>query len=71
MRGVLARPIVASQRPAHPGPSHEPMDTLNLRYRHAPTRLQPHWLLLLAALASLAMLVLACMLADPGSVPLR
>ena len=47
------------------------MDTLNLRYRHAPTRLQPHWLLLIAALASLAMLVLACMLADPGSMPLR
>ena len=47
------------------------MDTLNLRYRHAPQRLQPHWLLLIAALASLAMLVLACMLADPGTLPPR
>jgi hypothetical protein len=47
------------------------MDTWNLRYRHAPPRLQAHWLLLIAALASLAMLVLACVLADPGSLPLR
>ena len=47
------------------------MDTWNLRYRHEPPRLHPHWVLLIAAPASLAMLVLACMLADPGSVPLR
>ncbi|HSW23347.1 MAG TPA: hypothetical protein VLJ62_11315 [Burkholderiaceae bacterium] len=46
------------------------MDTWNLRYRQEP-RLHPHWVLLIAALASLAMLVLACMLADPGAVPLR
>jgi len=47
------------------------MDTWKLRYRYEPPRLQPHWLLVIAALASLAMLVLACALADPGSMPLR
>ena len=47
------------------------MDTWKLRYRHQPPRLHAHWLLLIAALASLAMLVLACVLVDPGSVPLR
>jgi hypothetical protein len=47
------------------------MDTLKLRYRQEPPRLQAHWVLLIAALASLAMLVLACMLADPASLPLR
>jgi hypothetical protein len=47
------------------------MDILNLRSRLESARLQAHWLLLIAALASLAMLVLACMLADPGAVPLR
>jgi hypothetical protein len=47
------------------------MDTLKLRYRHQQTRMHAHWLLPIAALASLAMLVLACMLVDPGSVPLR
>ena len=47
------------------------MDTWKLRYRHEPPRLHPHWLLLIAALASLAMLVLACVLAGPGSLPLR
>ena len=46
------------------------MDTYELRYRHQP-RLHPHWLLLIAALASLGMLVLACMLAGPGSPLLR
>jgi hypothetical protein len=55
------------------GRSNEPqsMNTWNLRYRPAPPRLHAHWLLLIAALASLAMLVLACVLADPGSMPLR
>jgi len=47
------------------------MDTWNLRYRQEPPRLHAHWVLLIAALASLAMLVLACMLADPGAVSLR
>jgi hypothetical protein len=47
------------------------MDTWKLRYRHEPPRFHAHWLLLIAALASLAMLVLACALVDPGSVPLR
>ncbi|HEY6510442.1 MAG TPA: hypothetical protein VI032_00600 [Burkholderiaceae bacterium] len=47
------------------------MDTWNLRYRHEPPRLHAHWVLLIAALASLAMLVLACMLADPGAVSPR
>ncbi|HTP70909.1 MAG TPA: hypothetical protein VML58_01725 [Burkholderiaceae bacterium] len=46
------------------------MDTFKLRYRHD-SRLHPHWLLLVAALASLGMLVLACVLAGPGSLPLR
>jgi hypothetical protein len=56
-----------------PGRSKESqtMETLNLRLRHEPPRVGAHWLLLITALASLAMLVLACMLADPGSVPLR
>jgi hypothetical protein len=47
------------------------MDTFKLRDRHQPPRLQAHWLLLIAALASLAMIVLACALADPGSMPPR
>jgi len=47
------------------------MDTWKLRYRHESPRLHAHWVLPIAALASLAMLVLACMLADPASVPLR
>jgi len=47
------------------------MDTWNLHYRQQPPRVHPHWVLLIAALASLAMLVLACMLADPGAVPVR
>ena len=57
----------------HRGRSDElqPMDTWKLRYRHESPRLHAHWLLLVAVLASLAMLVLACVLADPGSVPLR
>jgi len=46
------------------------MDFFELRHRHPP-RLHPHWLLLIAALASLAMLMLACMLAGPGSLPPR
>jgi len=46
------------------------MDTFKLRYRPEP-RLHAHWLLLGAALASLCMLVLACVLAGPGSLPLR
>jgi hypothetical protein len=46
------------------------MDLWNLRPRRESARLQAHWLLLIAALTSLAMLVLACMLADPGAVQL-
>ena len=47
------------------------MNTWRLRLRHEPLRLHAHWMLPIAALASLAMLVLACMLADPGALPLR
>jgi len=47
------------------------MDALKLRYRHQPPRVHPHWMLLIAAVASLAMLVLASMLAGQGSLPLR
>ncbi|HEU5293171.1 MAG TPA: hypothetical protein VFU71_00125 [Burkholderiaceae bacterium] len=47
------------------------MDTLKLRYRHQPPRLHAHWVLLIAALAALAMVVLACVLTGPGSLPLR
>ena len=71
MRGALARPIVARMVPRGRSNESQPMNTWKLRYRHEPPRLHPHWVLLIAALASLAMLVLACMLADPGSVPLR
>jgi len=59
MRGAAVRPIVVR------------MDTWNLHYRQEPPRLHAHWVLLIAALASLAMLGLACMLADPGALPLR
>lgn len=63
--------LVASYRCAHPPSTAraEEVATMNawrLRLRHQPPRLQAHWMLLLAALASLAVLVLACMLADPG-----
>jgi hypothetical protein len=72
MRGAELRPIVACMAlPSGRSNESQPMDTWKLRYRHEPPRLGAHWLLLITALASLAMLVLACMLADPGSVPLR
>lgn len=44
------------------------MDTWKLRLRHHPPRLQAHWMLLIAALTSLAMLVLACVLAGPPTL---
>ncbi|HSB21827.1 MAG TPA: hypothetical protein VLE94_01835 [Burkholderiaceae bacterium] len=47
------------------------MDAFTLRYRHQPPRVHPHWMLLIAVVASLAMLVLASMLAGSGSLPLR
>lgn len=47
------------------------MDAFKLRYRHQPPRVHPHWMLLIAVVASLAMLVLASMLAGSGSLPLR
>jgi hypothetical protein len=57
---------------SHPQATHRTqMDALKLRYRHQPPRVHPHWMLLIAAVASLAMLVLASMLAGPGSLPLR
>ena len=46
------------------------MDAYELPHRQQP-RLHPHWLLLIAALASLGMLVLACALSGPGSPLLR
>ncbi len=47
------------------------MDAFELRYRQQPPRVHPHWMLLIAAVASLAVLVLASMLAGSGSLPLR
>lgn len=46
------------------------MDTFELRHRHA-SRWRTHALLLIAALASLAMMVLAGALVGAGGVPLH
>jgi len=46
------------------------MDTFELRHRHG-SRWQTHALLLIAVLASLAVMVLAGALAGSGGLPLR
>lgn len=69
MRTANERPIVARSVSLR-GRKATTMDTFELRHRHG-SRWQAHALLLIAVLASLAMMVLAGALVAAGSLPLH